>query len=450
MASLRFDTMWGKFSSHLIRLRSSRATVALVALIAISGLVRLLIGLNFRARSSWDTGEFVLAARSIASLDFSQYDGRRTPIYPLLLLLAGMDWDAVRLIQSLLGTATASMMFAITWQRSRSTSAALVAGLLTSVSLTELFFEQVIYSETLCTFWIVVSLLAYARTIESAGFWDFTLLGTSAALAGMTRPMFLFLGPLYFCFIVTRTRTLRLRTMVLAPTLLLALGWSAVNKHTVNYFGVTTTTGYNLSNHSGAFMELAPPQYSEIADIYLRYRAWQIPRMGSQTMTIWYAENEIKRKTGLSTAELSKQLTRMSLQMFVQHPLLYLTLVARSWVRFWGFGFYDFIGSFKNSTTSFVYALLLVFGTLQLGINAAFLGIAAYSIARWMRGKVRFDFELSVIAIILTGSVVQALMEYGENVRYLAPLVPLTIYVVVTFAWRAVELRRPAVTSSLN
>ena len=44
---------------------------------------------------------------------------------------------------------------------------------------------------------------------------------------------------------------------------------------------------------------------------------------------------------------------------------------------------------------------------------------------------------LGVIAIVLTGSIVQSFMEYGENVRYLAPLVPLTIYVVVAFVWRA-------------
>ena len=88
------------------------------------------------------------------------------------------------------------------------------------------------------------------RRGEGASIWDYALLGISAALAGMTRPMFLFLAPLYFCFMLARARRLELRmlrdarlALVLAPTLVLALGWSAVNKHTVNYFGVTTTTG---------------------------------------------------------------------------------------------------------------------------------------------------------------------------------------------------------------
>jgi hypothetical protein len=435
MISLPTITMPEEFSSNTGWLRRNRAAVAVLALVAISALVRLVVVLNFRARASWDTDGYILAARSIASLDFSQYDGKRTPIYPLLMLLGGMDWDVVRLMQSALGIAIASMMFAIVWLRARSAMAALVVGLLCSIAVSELLFEQVIYSETLCTFWIVLSLLAYERLIDAAMIWDYALLGIAAALAGLTRPMFLFLGPLYFCLVVARTRMLRdLRlALILAPTLVLALGWSIVNKRTVNYFGVTTTTGYNLSNHSGAFMELAPPQYSTIADIYLRYRARQIHNLGTQAMTIWYAEGEIRRTTGLSYAQLSKQLTRMSLEMFAEHPLLYLASVGRAWMRFWGFDFFHFIGFFRDSTSPFVYALLVILGTLQLGINVAFLGIAAYTLARWMMRGESFNFDLSVIAIVLAGSVVQAFLEYGENVRYLAPLVPLTIYTVAIF-----------------
>ena len=153
-------------------------------------------------------------------------------------------------------------------------------------------------------------------------------------------------------------------------------------------------------------------------------------------MTVWYAEGELKRATGLSTAALSKQFTRMSLEMFAEHPLLYFASVAKSWVRFWGSDFYHFIQFFKATNSSTVYTLLLVFGSLQLAINLAFLGIAGCSLWRWIRGRVSFDFELAVIMIVLAGSIVQALLEYGENVRYLAPLVPLTIYTCLTFCFR--------------
>src|SRR5271167_1433164 len=100
------------FSSNAQRRQSNHAAAAFFALIAISSLGRLLVGHNFRARASWDTPGFVLAAQSIVSLDFSHYDGKRTPIYPLLLLLGGMDWSVVRWIQSLLGIGIAAIMFA--------------------------------------------------------------------------------------------------------------------------------------------------------------------------------------------------------------------------------------------------------------------------------------------------------------------------------------------------
>jgi hypothetical protein len=426
-----------------------RLWIAFGALIAVSILVRIVLVLNFRARASYDTQSYIDAAKAIATMDFSDYDGRRTPVYPVLLILCGMDFDNVRLVQALLGIAIAAMLFSIAWYRSRNALTAFIVGLLSSLALMELFYEQIIYSETFCTFWIVLSVLAYAR-IElgrSTSAWDYALMGLAAALAGMTRPMFLYLGPLYAALMIVRGRRVELRKLrdvrlmlVLAPTLLLALGWSAFNLHTIGYFGVTITTGFNLSNHSGGFMELAPPRYSKIADIYLRYRGWQIQQMGSHTMTIWLAEAEIERRLGFSPAQLSKQLTRMSLEMFVQHPLLYLESVARAWARFWGIGFYEFVGAYKEAAGGpFAYGLLLAMGTWQLAINAAFLAIAGFSLTRWLRRRASFDFDLGVIAIVLAGSVVQALMEYGENVRYLAPLAPLTIYVVVTFAWWAVK-----------
>ena len=80
-----------------------------------------------------------------------------------------------------------------------------------------------------------------------------------------------------------------------------------------------------------------------------------------------------------------------------------------------------------------LYPVLIVLGSLQLGINLMFLIIAAYSISRWMTGRASFDFDLAMIGIVLVGSIVQAFLEYGENVRYLVPLVPLTIYTVVVF-----------------
>src|ERR1700693_1595240 len=83
------------------------------ALIAISILVRFAIVLNFRERASYDTSGFVQTANAIRNSDLSLYDGRRTPVYPMLLLIAGMDWNVMRWIQFGLGVAIAAMMFRV-------------------------------------------------------------------------------------------------------------------------------------------------------------------------------------------------------------------------------------------------------------------------------------------------------------------------------------------------
>jgi len=425
---------------------------AFAALIAISVLVRLAIIAHFRERASYDTPGFMLTADAIRTGDFSRYDGRRTPIYPLLLILAGMDWTVVRLVQCALGVAIGAMLFAVAWYRTGSRVTSFVAGLLGSLMISELLYEQILYSETLCTFFIALAMLAYARIDKDGGarMPNYAILGIAAAFAGMTRPMFLYLAPLLLCFPLIRARFRVALGLVLAPTLVLALGWSAFNAHTLDYFGVTTTTGFNLSNHSGGFMELAPPQYSQIADIYLRYRPYQIDRMGSHTMTIWIAEGAIRRATGLSTPELSRVLTRMSLEMFAEHPLLYLESVVRAWLRFWGFGFFDFVTAYRDSAGRLGYAMVVLLGTFQLAINVAFLIIAAVLLARWIRARISFDFDLAMIMIVLTGSIVQAFMEYGENVRYLAPLAPLIAYVVARFALGGPKAHRRTIKSILG
>ena len=436
------------FSSKVKGLRSTPAAVAFLVLLAISSIVRLFAVIHFPPQTSYDTGSYVHAAHALGKLHLKAYNGFRTPAYPLLLLLGGMNFRVARLIQSILGIVIASMLFAITWYRTRSAAASLAVGLLSSLSLSELLFEQIIYSETLCAFWIVLSAFAFARTKAPAGtgIRDYALLGLSAALAGMTRPMFLILGPLYFCFIVAEAQRLDLSmlrearlALVLAPTLAVAIGWSAVNQYASNYFGVTTTTGYDLVSHSGAFIELAPPKYSEIARIYLRYRAPQLRKSGNQAATIWYAGSEIERTTGFSGAEVSKQLTRMSLEMFAAHPILYLDSVTRSWLRFWGIGAYGYLGYFKEPHGRRIfYALVLGMIFLQWGITLTFLLIAAYSIVRW-RQRTSFNYELELIAIVLLGSIPEALLINDDNERFFVPLIPLTIYVVVTFLWRAMK-----------
>jgi hypothetical protein len=97
----------------------------------------------------------------------------------------------------------------------------------------------------------------------------------------------------------------------------------AVNALTVGQFSLSTRLGLGLMNHSGAFVEYADPRYSTIRDIYLRHRTEvvrspeaQTHRQGEQYLTIFYALDDLKAATGLSQNELSRELQKLSLDLF--------------------------------------------------------------------------------------------------------------------------------------
>ena len=58
-----------------------------------------------------DTGWYEKLAREILSGDFRMYDGARTPIYPIILIVGLFKWKLVWLIQMVLGVINALLIY---------------------------------------------------------------------------------------------------------------------------------------------------------------------------------------------------------------------------------------------------------------------------------------------------------------------------------------------------
>jgi len=398
--------------------------------------------------SDTDTTGYVRLARSIQARDFGNNDGRRTPVYPLFLLLGGLNSRVIWALQGALGILTSWMLFVVVRQRTHSTAWAFLAGLLPSLALNQVFFEAYLLTETLATFLVVLSVLLFAALTRGRGSQAFLscCLGTVVALTALTRPLFLFLAPLYLLCLprwwdrrVPWPIRRRQAVSYLAPLLVLIVAWSAFNKWTVGYFGITTLTGYNLTQHSGAFIELAPERYARIRDVYLAFRQQRIAQTGSQSMTIWQAQTPLQEATGLSFAALSQELTRMSLELFARHPLLYCASVGRAAARFWTVTNYWQLDKIRNR--SLVAALRVAWYAEQAMLraaNAVFLLVSLQCLARLFstRGTgAASSVDVAVAAIVLLGCALQALVEYGENARYAIPFQPLIFYTVVVWLW---------------
>jgi hypothetical protein len=406
--------------------------------------IRLVVWFAYKPAIDPDTASYVELASRIRSLNFSGWDGGRTPMYPLLILFSGLNFDALRLFQGLLGIATAALLTLLVYGRTGNSMLAGLGGLLFALNLGQVSFESTFLSESLCTFFLVGSILIFRRiwTRKTFRWGEMAALSATAGVTALTRPMFAFLAPLYFVFLATSGRrsslSLNERSKALAafaaPAAVLLLGWCLVNWYTVGYFSLDTIVGFGLSNQSGEFIGLAPDKYAAIRDPYMRAAARQAAETGSHFEPIFDAAPEIYRRTGWNEVQLSRELTRMSIELFVAHPLLYAKGVARAWLGFWSPGAYWLRDHFSGPVSwETVFGAWSLQKPVYTGLNILFVLIAAWALTSVFRGRGYCSFDLCMISLVLTASLVQAMMELGENSRYSVPTFPVVVYVVL--AW---------------
>jgi hypothetical protein len=206
--------------------------------------------------------------------------------------------------------------------------------------------------------------------------------------------------------------------------------------------------GIGLMNQSLAFIELAPDRYATIRDIYVKHRDAKMARTGRHNAN-WDAVPELMATTGLSLPALSRELSSLSVYLFVHHPLRYGVGVARAWVDFWLVPNYWTLE--KVRPPSLAAALAVVWRVehplLRL-VNAVFLLMCvAVPLSARVRHRVGFDLALGTIgAVVLATSLVQALGEWGENARYGVPIQALVVVAVVLAARRGLATAPSRVT----
>lgn len=431
---------------------------AMLALVAACAAVRAALFFVYQPVVYPDTGTYHELAAQLLAWDFSGYVGVRTPGYPLLLMLAGQNHVLVWVLQSVLGIAVAVLLFRICYAHTASPALALAAGLAHGLAVNQLFFEANILSETLTTFFVVLAIaclvdhLAARRRGRAAG------AGFASAMAALTRPGYLYLGPLLALLVLCFERGGRRHAAWIAVAFVLpVLGWAAFNKATIDYFGLSTNMGYGLTNHSGRFMEKAGDEHALLRDIYLKHRERKIAETGRSAVTIFLARDEMRERTGLDHIALSQRLAQLSLDLFAAHPDLYLASVAESWASFWAVPYYARRDSFtaagaaRVAEAAFAVQRPLLLAAYLVAI-AAGVWVLAAGVMRRLTGAAGLTVPVIVAAVLLAASVLQALAEYGENPRYGIPTQSLAVLLVIlalSDLYRGIRARRVVAHTAL-
>jgi hypothetical protein len=446
-------------------------------------LVRLVLWMIYSPVHYSDTSSYRRLAESVLE-GFAHYDGTRTPGYPAFLALVGPD-TRVWVVQMALGGVVSLILFYLGWRISgRSWFGALLA-VVHSINLGQLFFEANLLTETLTTFLLTAAFAGVyilLRQVSRPPWGVSAAIGLAVSLALLTRPLFIYLPVWVGLFIVLgattsgvnhrgcawKTRLGRLVSFSL-PVLLLVGGWALFIHQRFGDWGLTTMTGYHLVQHTGSYFEYVPDEYAALRDTYIQYRDAKIEATGTQTNAIWDAIPELCRVSRLNFYQLSRTLTRISIQLIREHPDLFLENVAEGWWMFWRAPVYWSATALRApKLVEVIDALVAIGRTLLISVNAIFVigsllwAAVCYLPARLIDrlpamfhrlrdafrlgdGPSRFalsnhHFMLFLASSIWITSILQSLLDHGDNPRF---LLPLQSVVVVWVAWFMLKIWIP-------
>lgn len=460
--------------------RLSSSTPFWLAIVSGVALVeRVLVIFFYQPVSYNDTPSYRRLAETVLQ-GFAYYDGTRTPGYPVFLALTGTDQRAW-LAQLFLGFVTTLLLFYIGWNLTDKAWFGGIIGLAHTLNLGQLFFESNLITESLTTFFLVLTmagLMLWLRQPKLRRAWLVILLGLVSSITLLIRPLFIYLPFLLLAFLWLESRlspkmppsayaadsetshnhlyrfSFRHGIVFMIPVVLLLGGWVGFIRYQFNQWSITTMTGFHLVQHTGSFFEYVPDEYADLRDIYIKYRDAHIAQYGTQTNAIWDAIPEMSKVSGYSFYGLSKVLTRISIQLILHHPWLFIKSAASGWWMFWRAPVYWStealqLPAFRGviSSAILIERLALILTNFIFILASLYLALAEF--LTLIRHKpslpsIRFHSPAQhaylwlLLASIWIASVLQTLLDHGDNPRFLVPLQSLVVLWVITFIYQMV------------
>lgn len=424
------------------------------ALVGIGVFERVALAVTYGPVAYGDSPSYMRLADVLARSWFNGYDGTRVPGYPLFLALLGQNAGLVWAVQMAIGVAISLLLCFIVRRLTGSPTWGFAAGMLYDLIGAQVLFEANLLSETLTTFFLVATMALFLTINPRRVRRDVILLaagvGLLASLAGMVRTLFYFFPVVLLPFVGLRAggdwrRRLWALAAMSLPALIILGGWiSWVDRH-YGMLSPSTMSGYNLVQHTGSYFDDLPESEAVIRDTYIKFRDERLAERGVQTNAIWDAIPELTQKTGLSFFALSQKMESLSIQLILTHPLRYGKDVVTGWIAFWKSPVYWDPGTVHPAGLTPVYT---AWGGLGRGVsllaNAVFLALSVLLVlSSNLRRRWRLDWPLVLMSgTVWVSSVVQTLVDHGDNPRFLVPLQMYVVIAVVIVVHREMLARR--------
>ena len=354
-------------------------------------------------------------------------------------------------------------------------------GLVHTLNLGQLFFESNLLTESLTTFFLVLTMtgmliwLIYPRK-RSLGLAFF--IGLLSVFTLLVRPLFIYLPFLLLIFLWIGIRQSHstshvtdeladefnhasrnmhshpIATMIafILPVILFLGGWILFIYKNYGDLALTTMSGYHLIQHTGSFFEYVPDEYASLRDTYIQFREAHIAAYGTQTNTIWDAIPELSRVSGYNFYDLSRVLAQISIQLILKHPLLFLLNSLDGWWMFWRTSFYwsmdalrfSWLAAGINLAVQIQRIILFIINLIFIFSSLFYILYECLAAIRRKPGLVPVKFINSakkayfwlLLSTIWAASILQTLLDHGDNPRFLVPLQTLVVLWVALFFYQ--------------
>ena len=417
------------------------------SLLLLGMLERAWLWFSYEPISYGDTGSYMRLGEALTDLSLSGYDGTRVPGYPAFLALLDLQPDRVWFVQMIMGLLISMLLYWIAWRTTKSSILGFVVGVSYNLIPGQFLFEANLLTETFTTFLVVLCLylfVCFTRVRSPAwGYGLVVLLGVVSSVVGLVRPLFFPLTVWFLLFIWLAAKGNWKKKLLFAALysigpLILQGGWLVYMKQHFHVVSPTAMAGYSLVQHTGEYFDYLPDEFAPIRDTYIRFRDAQIAARGVQTNAIWEAIPEISKASGLGFYELAREIQRLSWWLIRHYPELYLKNVIEGWISFWKAPVYWRPEAVQSALSGGILSGMAIVGRgISLLANFLFLAFSAIvSVSAKWRRRLQLDLiSLAAGGMVWMISIMQTLLDHGDNPRFLVPLQVLVIYLVVRSLW---------------
>jgi 4-amino-4-deoxy-L-arabinose transferase-like glycosyltransferase len=390
-----------------------------------------------------DSPSYAALGKMIQTGSFSNYDGRRTPGYPLFMLLLGYNNHLIRLFQHLCGLLSIFIVYKLV-RLELPTRSCWPLLILMGLSIQFPFYESIIQTEAPSVLAIMASLYFFSAPTPHP-ISNLTVASVIASVGALIRPHLIILVPIYIGLYAIQHRYSFRRIItggvsLALPFVILVGGWVGFNYITISRVTFTTLPKADLIAHMIHYVSDADDKYGEVKYAFKEAFAVERERVemadDNRAGYTSYAGQLLRERGITNKLELADTIHSMAIDLIKKHPLVYLEEVLSAWLRFWRVHIIIYAECFPKDSFLYDIALLLwlPIKCIWLVINSIFVIFIPFYLFLKMTPE-RRRLLTAIYCLLLGASASQALTQYYDNARFAVPFQPLVgIAVAIIFA----------------